>query len=462
MPGITSGPSRRVAGSAVPTSVEADVLVIGAGPAGSATATHLARRGLHVALLEKAQFPREKVCGDGLTPRATRQLIRLGIDTSEAGRLAAQQGAADLRRRASPSSCTGQNWRTSPRTGWFGRAPTSTTCWPATRSPPAPSCTSGRTWPRRSSTTRRIASSASPPKTDAEFTRPAGRRRRRQLDPAQPGHGSAPARRPSDGRGGADLLPQPAASRRLPGVLAGAVGRQARGRALCCPATAGSSGWATAPATSAWASSTPRRPSARRDYQDLLQRWLDNTPEEWGFREREHDHSRSGRGAADGLQPPAALHPGPAAGRRRRRHGEPVQRRGHRVRDGVRRARRRRHRRGALPRSRARRAPSARCESYPAQLKSELGGYYTLGRAFVKLIGKPPVMKACTKYGLPRKTLMRFALKLHGQPDRQPGRRRDGQDHQLARPDRPSSMNNATRSDAGHGHRSDPGKDVGR
>ena len=34
-------------------------------------------------MLEKAQFPREKVCGDGLTPRATRQLIRLGIDTSE-------------------------------------------------------------------------------------------------------------------------------------------------------------------------------------------------------------------------------------------------------------------------------------------------------------------------------------------------------------------------------------------
>ena len=34
-------------------------------------------------LLEKSTFPREKVCGDGLTPRGTRQLIRLGIDTSE-------------------------------------------------------------------------------------------------------------------------------------------------------------------------------------------------------------------------------------------------------------------------------------------------------------------------------------------------------------------------------------------
>jgi menaquinone-9 beta-reductase len=66
------------------TAIDADVVVVGAGPAGSATATHLARHGLRVSLLEKSKFPREKVCGDGLTPRGTRQLIRLGIDTSEA------------------------------------------------------------------------------------------------------------------------------------------------------------------------------------------------------------------------------------------------------------------------------------------------------------------------------------------------------------------------------------------
>ena len=65
---------------------EADVIVVGAGPAGSATAAHLAQAGLDVALLEKSAFPREKVCGDGLTPRAVKQLVKLGIDTStEAG-----------------------------------------------------------------------------------------------------------------------------------------------------------------------------------------------------------------------------------------------------------------------------------------------------------------------------------------------------------------------------------------
>jgi menaquinone-9 beta-reductase len=63
----------------------ADVIVVGAGPGGSAAAFHLARHGLTVELLEKAEFPREKVCGDGLTPRAVKQLITMGIDTSAPG-----------------------------------------------------------------------------------------------------------------------------------------------------------------------------------------------------------------------------------------------------------------------------------------------------------------------------------------------------------------------------------------
>ena len=71
--------------SAVPVSgpaIEADVIVVGAGPGGSSAAAHLADAGLDVVLLEKSTFPREKVCGDGLTPRAVKQLIRLGIDIS--------------------------------------------------------------------------------------------------------------------------------------------------------------------------------------------------------------------------------------------------------------------------------------------------------------------------------------------------------------------------------------------
>jgi geranylgeranyl reductase family protein len=62
--------------------VRADVVVVGAGPAGSSAAWWLAQAGLDVVVLEKAAFPREKVCGDGLTPRGVRALDDLGVDTS--------------------------------------------------------------------------------------------------------------------------------------------------------------------------------------------------------------------------------------------------------------------------------------------------------------------------------------------------------------------------------------------
>ena len=59
------------------------VIIVGGGPGGAATALAMAQRGLDVLLLEKDEYPREKVCGDGLTPRAVRMLERLGVDTSE-------------------------------------------------------------------------------------------------------------------------------------------------------------------------------------------------------------------------------------------------------------------------------------------------------------------------------------------------------------------------------------------
>ncbi|HEX2030605.1 MAG TPA: geranylgeranyl reductase family protein [Actinomycetota bacterium] len=64
---------------------ETDVLVVGSGPAGAAAAYHLARHGVDVLLIDKARFPREKVCGDGLTPRGVRALLRMGVDATEPG-----------------------------------------------------------------------------------------------------------------------------------------------------------------------------------------------------------------------------------------------------------------------------------------------------------------------------------------------------------------------------------------
>ena len=59
---------------------ETDVLVVGAGPAGSAAAAWLARAGLDVVLADAATYPRDKTCGDGLTPRAVHELSRLGLE----------------------------------------------------------------------------------------------------------------------------------------------------------------------------------------------------------------------------------------------------------------------------------------------------------------------------------------------------------------------------------------------
>ncbi len=56
-----------------------DVLVVGAGPAGSAAAAWAARAGLDVVLADAATFPRDKACGDGLTPRAIAELDELGL-----------------------------------------------------------------------------------------------------------------------------------------------------------------------------------------------------------------------------------------------------------------------------------------------------------------------------------------------------------------------------------------------
>ncbi|MEI2698111.1 MAG: FAD-dependent oxidoreductase [Microthrixaceae bacterium] len=68
-----------------------DVVVVGAGPAGSAAAITLAEAGVDVLVVDKARFPRDKICGDGLTTGALRHLEELGLEVDSVGSWKAAQ-----------------------------------------------------------------------------------------------------------------------------------------------------------------------------------------------------------------------------------------------------------------------------------------------------------------------------------------------------------------------------------
>ena len=61
------------------STVDTDILVVGGGPAGAAAGFWLADAGHEVVVVEKKHFPRDKTCGDGLTPRAVRQIDDMGL-----------------------------------------------------------------------------------------------------------------------------------------------------------------------------------------------------------------------------------------------------------------------------------------------------------------------------------------------------------------------------------------------
>lgn len=86
-----------------------DVIVVGGGPAGSTMAWSLARRGVRVAVIERANFPREKVCGDFIEPAGLRILQRMGV-----------QGALQA---SSHSPITSTRIYFGPRIGYRGNIP---------------------------------------------------------------------------------------------------------------------------------------------------------------------------------------------------------------------------------------------------------------------------------------------------------------------------------------------------
>ena len=146
------------------------------------------------------------------------------------------------------------------------------------------------------------------------------------------------------------------------------------------------------------------------DYKDLLRRWLDETPEEWGYREANRTGPIRGAALPMGFNRQPHYHHGlmlvgDAGGMVNPMNGEGI---AYAMESG-------RLAADVTITAFARTTPAARervLSGYPAILKDAYGGYFTLGRLFVNAIGHPEVMRLATRYGLPRPTLMRFTLKL--------------------------------------------------
>ncbi len=146
------------------------------------------------------------------------------------------------------------------------------------------------------------------------------------------------------------------------------------------------------------------------DYRALLKRWLDQTPEELGFRDENRTAPIHGAALPMGFNrtPHYAnglMLVGDAGGMVNPFNGEGI---AYAMESGAMAAEvtaQALARQNATERERA-------LSAYPQALKQTYGGYYTLGRAFVKLIGHPEVMHFATHKGLPHKRTMRLVLKL--------------------------------------------------
>ena len=396
---------------------DADVIVVGAGPAGATTAFHLAQSGLDVLLLEKTAFPREKVCGDGLTPRAVKQLVSLGIDTSpEHGwlrnhglRIVGGRHRLELRW---PELASFPDYGlVRPRLDFddvVARQAVKAGARLHERTNVVAPVLDPRTGRIRGVTARQVEDDGTKgPETtyraplvvaaDGNSTRLSlamGLRKRddRPMGVAVRTYYRSPRHDDDWLESWLELWDGTGADRKLlPGygwIFGVGDGTVNVGLGILNTSTA----------------------FGNVDYKDLLKRWLDQTPEEWGFRDENMTQPIRGAALPMGFNRTphytrGMLLVGDAGGMVNPFNGEGI---AYAMESGALAAE-------IVTQALARPTNSARelaLEGYPRALKDAYGGYYTLGRIFVKAIGHPEVMKVATRYGLPRTTLMKFTLKL--------------------------------------------------
>jgi flavin-dependent dehydrogenase len=151
---------------------------------------------------------------------------------------------------------------------------------------------------------------------------------------------------------------------------------------------------------------------AKIDYKDLLRRWLAAMPQEWGFTEENRTEPVRGAALPMGFNRTphytrGMLLAGDAGGMVNPFNGEGI---AYAMESGEIAARVIIQ---ALARPTAASMETA-LAGYPAALKDAYGGYYTLARAFVQLIGNPKFMRFATRHGVKRPAVMRITMKLLG------------------------------------------------
>ncbi|HEY0636713.1 MAG TPA: geranylgeranyl reductase family protein [Pseudonocardiaceae bacterium] len=393
---------------------DADVVVVGAGPAGSAVATHLARAGLDVALLEKSVFPREKVCGDGLTPRGVKQLIDLGVDTREEAGWLHNKGLRVL----GGGVTLELNWPDLASFPPYGvvRPRQDFDQLLATHAQHAGARLFQQTTVTEAITDERtgrvvgVAARTGPDKRPVSYRAPlvvacdgvsarvalsAGiaKREDRPMGVAVRRYYESPRSKDDFLESHLELWDRsdPANPTLLPGygwIFGMGDGTSNVGLGILSTSKAYGS----------------------TDYRALLRSWLDGTPEEWGYREENATGKIGGAALPMGFNRTphyrnGLMLVGDAGGMVNPFNGEGIAYAMESAAIGAQ----------CVIQALARRQGPAReraLEHYPVALKQALGGYFRLGNAFSRLIGNPAVMRTATKHGMPRTTLMRFVLKL--------------------------------------------------
>jgi len=392
---------------------EADVIVVGAGPGGSAAAYHMARHGLRVLLLEKTEFPREKVCGDGLTPRATRQLIRMGVDTSEKA-----------------------GWLHNRGLRVIGGGVRLELDWPELASFPNYGLVRTRL-DFDDMLAKRAVEAGALLRTGVTVTGPVLDADGRAIGvEAKSGPGKEPVqyRAPlviaADGVSGKlplamglakrDDRPIGVAVRRYYQSPARADDdyleswlelRSAQDRDRLLPGYGWIFGLGDGRVNVGLGILNSSSAFGKTNYKAMLTDWLGTTPADWGMRGEENaDGPILGAALPMGFNrvphyTRGVMLVGDSGGMVNPMNGEGI---AYAMESGELAAE-------VAVQALARPAGADReraLQAYPAELKIRFGGYYRLGGVFVKLIGNPQIMRIATKHGMPHPTLMRFVLKL--------------------------------------------------